>query len=185
MEDRDIVALFLKRDERAIRESKNKYESYCLYVARNLLHDESDSEEVLNDALLAAWNSIPPHNPSNLKTYLGKLSRDLSVDRLRERCAQKRVPAESLAPLDELEEVIGDGQTDETAEENELSRLVSAFLRSLGEDERKVFVRRYWYFDPVKKICERYGFGQSKVLVTLKRTRDKLAVYLKKEGYLK
>ena len=95
------------------------------------------------------------------------------------------MPAEALAPFDELEEVIGDGQTDETAEENDLSRLVSAFLRSLGEAERKIFVRRYWYFDPVKKICERYGFGQSKVLVTLKRTRDKLAVYLKKEGYLK
>ena len=180
----EIVKLFWDRNEAAISESKKEYEKYCMYIAQNLLHSSHDSEECLSDALLAAWNSIPPQKPENLKTYLGKLTREFAVDRLRKNDAQKRFPDDALAPLDELEELIGDNDVESAIDEHELSRLVSTFLRSVREDERNVFIRRYWYFDSVKNICLRYGFGQSKVLVMLKRTRDKLAEYLKKEGYI-
>ena len=184
MKDDAIVKLFWDRDEDAVAEAKREYESYCVYVARNLLHDARDAEECLNDVLLAAWKSIPPQKPSNLKLYLGKLTRDIAVDCLRKKTAQKRFPEETASSLDELEEVIGDNDVETSIREEELAQLVSAFLRSLRTDERNIFVRRYWYFDSVKSICQRYGFGQSKVLVSLKRTRDKLARYLKKEGYL-
>lgn len=184
MNDSDIVNLFWARNEDAISESKKGYETYCLYIAQNLLNDRQDSEETLNDVLLAAWKSIPPQRPNNLKTYLGKLTREIAVDRLRKNGAKKRVPNEEISSLDELEELIGAYDVEQAVTESELSSLLSAFLRSIREDDRTIFIRRYWHYDSVKTICAKYGFGQSKVLVSLKRTRDKLALYLKKEGYL-
>lgn len=184
MKDDEITELFWNRDEDAISEAEKKYKGYCTYIAVNLLHDAGSAEECFNDVLLAAWNSIPPQRPKNLKTYLGKLTREAAVDRVRKRTAKKRF-FEPASSLDELEEVIGGCDVESAICEEELSRLVSAFLRALGEDERNIFIRRYWFFDPAKEICARYGFTQSKVLVSLKRTRDKLAEYLKKEGYLK
>lgn len=183
MRDDEMIGLFFERNEDAVAEAKKKYEKYCRYIASNILHDAGSADECFNDVLLAAWNSIPPQRPSNLGTYLGKLTREIAVDHLRKKCAKKRY-LESAPSLDELEEIIGGCDVESKICEEELSRLVSHFLRSLGEDERNIFIRRYWYYDPVKAICARYGFGQSKVLVTLKRTRDKLALYLKKEGYL-
>lgn len=182
--DKVIVQKFWDRDERAISESKKRYENYCLYIANNILSDRQDAEECLNDALLAAWNSIPPQKPKNLRTYLGKLIREIAIDRWRKNKAQKRISSEFLVSLDELEGIIGENEVDSSIEEAELSRLISLFLRSVRETERNVFVRRYWYCDSIRSICDRYGFGKSKVLMMLKRTRDKLAEYLKKEGYI-
>ena len=184
MKDDAIVQLLWDRDEAALAQAKQEYEPYCLYVAQNLLRDGQDAKECLNDMWLAVWKSIPPHRPACLKTYLGKLTREIAIDRLRKQSAQKRISSEVMTSLDELEEIIGDNGTETLVEQAELSHRISAFLRSLREDERNCFIRRYWYCDPVKSICARYGYGQSKVLVTLKRTRDKLARYLKKEGYL-
>lgn len=184
MHDEVIVQKFWDRDERAISESKKRYENYCLYIANNILSDRQDAEECLNDALLAAWNSIPPQKPKNLKTYLGKLIREIAIDRWRKNKAQKRISSEFLVSLDELEGIIGENEVDSSIEEAELSRLISLFLRSVRETERNVFVRRYWYCDSIRSICGRYGFGKSKVLMMLKRMRDKLTEYLKKEGYI-
>ena len=184
MDDRALVKRFFSRDENAIAEAKQRYGSYCLYIAQNILCDKDDAEECLNDVLLAAWNSIPPQEPSNLKTYLGKLTRESAIDMFRKKSAKKRNGGEALLSLDELEEVIGQSSVEEAFGAKELSRLISSFLYSLREDERNVFIRRYYYYDPVKSICERYGFGKSKVTSLLKRTRDKLADYLKKEGYI-
>ena len=96
MQDSEIVGLFNDRDERAISEAKSKHGGYCLSVAGNILGDPCDAEECLNDALLAAWNSIPPGSPGNLRTYLGKIARRLAISRLRERTAKKRVPPEAI-----------------------------------------------------------------------------------------
>ena len=185
MKDDAIVALFFERNEDALTCSKREYEGYCKYIANNLLHSAEDAEECFNDVLLAAWNSIPPQKPECLKSYLGKLTRNIAVDLLRNKDAQKRVPPENVAPFDELEAVIGENDVDETVGEKELSLLISAFLRTQKEEARNIFIRRYWYYDPIDSICERFGCKRSKVLVTLKRTRDKLAVFLKKEGYLR
>ena len=184
MNDGAIVQLFWNRDETAVEETKKKYEGYCHSIAQNILFNAQDSEECLNDVLLAAWNSIPPQKPENLKAYLGKLTREIAVDCWRKNRAGKRITSDFIVSLDELEEMIGEYDVESTVAEAELSRLLSCFLRALKETERNVFVRRYWYHDPIERICARYGFGKSKVLMLLKRTRDKLAAYLKKEGYL-
>ena len=184
MNDEILVQEILDRKQSGIAAAKQQYGPYCLYIARNILHSEQDAEECLNDALLAAWNSIPPHKPLNLKTYLGKLTREIAVDRWRRNQARKRIAPASIVSLDELEELVGENSIDEAVEEAELSRQISAFLRTLPETERNLFVRRYWYYDSIRQICKRYGFSKSKVTVTLMRTRNKLAAYLKKEGYM-
>ncbi len=184
MDDRAIVEKFLARDEDAVREAQQRYGAYCLSVADNVLGNRQDAEECLSDALLAAWNSIPPHEPENLRTYLGKLVRETAINRRKRNARQKRIRAEDTCPLDELEELVADGSVGDAVEEEELSRAISRFLWSVGETKRNVFIRRYWYCDSVPSICARYGFGKSKVLMMLKRTRDDLAAYLKKEGFL-
>ncbi len=183
MNDDLLVQRFLRRDESALSTAREAYGRYCFSIAQNVLRNEEDSEEALNEALLAAWNSIPPQEPKNLKTYLGKLIREIAIDRLRKNHAQKRIPRGELLPLDELETLIGENQLEDTLEEAELSRIISGFLRAQKETERNVFIRRYWYYDSIEEICRRYGFGKSKVLMMLKRTRDRLAETLKKEGY--
>jgi len=184
MDDQTIVLKFFERDESALEESKKKYGDYCLYIADNVLRDRRDSEECLNDTLLAAWNSIPPQKPENLRTYLGKLTRETAVDRWRENNRQKRIPPAVLQPLDEIAEMVSGGDFDSALEEAELSAEISRFLASIDETKRNVFIRRYWHYDPIESICRRYGFGKSKVLMMLKRTRDDLARHLKKEGFI-
>lgn len=184
MNDQAIVSMFWERNEDAIGESKKQYEDYCLYIANNVLHNRQDSEECLNDALLAAWKSIPPHKPENLKTYIGKLIHEIAIDRWRKNNRQKRIRSELVQSLDEIEEIVSGRDFDEEIEEAELSREISRYLYSISETKRNVFIRRYWYYDSIESICKRYGFGKSKVLVMLKRTRDDLALHLKKEGYI-
>lgn len=183
MTDEAIVSSFWERDETALSESKKIYGRYCLYIAQKVLNCEEDAEECLDDVLLAAWNSIPPQRPSNLKIYLGKLTRDTAIDALRRRTAKKRVPSEVIVALDELEEIIGENDADLSMKEQELSKCISDFLRTVAQDDRIIFIRRYWYFDSVEDICKRFGYGKSRVLMKLKRTREKLAKHLEKEGY--
>ena len=185
MNDPEIIEAFCARNEDAIAESKKKYGDYCVYIAKNVLHDDGEAEECLNDALLAAWQSIPPQRPENLKAYLGKLSREIAIDRWRANTRKKRVRSEYVRSLDEIGGIVSGGDLCDELGEAELSREISRFLYSIDETKRNVFIRRYWYCDPVKSICRRYGFGKSKVLMMLKRTRDDLAEHLKKEGYIK
>ena len=182
MNDESIVALFWDRDESAVAEAQKRYGDYCLYIAGNVLRDDGAAEECLNDALLAAWETIPPKRRENLKAYLGMLVRTAAVDRSRRLKARKRSP-ESLESLEELGSLAAVFDVEEAADAREVSRLISDHMRTLGEAERNVFIRRYWYYDSIEAICERYGFGKSRVKMMLKRTRDSLAEYLKREGH--
>ena len=184
MNDHNIVQKFWDRNEEAINDSKKQYGDYCLYIANNVLLDRQDAEECLNDALLAAWKSIPPHMPENLKTYLGKLVREIAINRWKANKRQKRIPSEITQSLDEIAEIVSGGDFEEGLEQAELSREISRFLFSIDETKRNVFIRRYWHYDSIESICQRYGFGKSKVLMMLKRTRDDLARQLKKEGFI-
>ena len=184
MNDNDIVIQFWNRNEDAIAESKRAYGRYCLYIAENITGNAGDAEECLDDALLAAWNSIPPNRPENLKTYLGKLSRDAAISRRRYLTAEKRGGGMPCASLDEIEEIVAGSGPDEDFSEQELAAEISRYLRTLDKSKRNVFIRRYWYCDSVPSICSRYGFGKSKVLMMLKRTRDGLAEHLRKEGFI-
>ena len=184
MDDKKIVGMFLNRDEDAVAEAKSEYETYLLYIANNILHDRQDAEECLNDALLYAWRSIPPHEPEDLRTYLGKITREAAIDLLKKKTRKKRVRSDMTRSLDEIEEIFAGGDLGSELEAKELSREISRFLYSIDETKRDVFVQRYWYCDSIKMICARYGFKKNRVYVMLKRTRDDLAEHLKKEGYI-
>ena len=185
MEDIEIVNLYWDRDEKAIVETQNKYGNYCFAIANNILHDQEDSEECVNDTYKGAWDSMPPHRPLILSTYLGKITRRLSLNVLRRKNAYKRGNGEIQVSFDEIAECIPDEKSlRDSLEEKYLSEMINDFLSELKESERKVFVCRYWYFESVEEIARRFGFGQSKVKMMLKRTRDKLRDYLLKEGVL-
>lgn len=183
MEDVQIVDLYFARSEQAIEETANRYGSYLLTIARNILISRSDAEEAVNDTYLGAWRSIPPHRPQRLSTYLGKITRRVSLGRWKAANAQKRGGGEVSLALEELGECLPGGDSPERAmEQKELTQLLGAFIRNLPETEQRVFVCRYWYLSPVKTIARDYGFSESKVKSMLSRTRGKLKACLEKEG---
>lgn len=185
MENDEIVALYWTRSERAIAASEASYGAYCRSIARRILGSDEDAEEIVNDTWVGAWQSIPPARPACLAAYLGKLTRRLSLSRLRERHAQKRGTGAVALALHELEDCVSAGQDEGEArvELRELSESIDRFLAALPDDERRVFLCRYWYLDPVADISARFGFSGSKVKSMLYRTRQKLRLQLQKEGY--
>ena len=182
MEDSRIVELYWQRKEEAIPETESKYGRYCFSISVNILRDKEDAEECVNDTYLAAWNTIPPHRPLILSTFLGKITRRLSMKKLRDRSVDKRGGGSIAASVDELEYCLPTGQSiDESIDTAEITKILDSFLETLPADERRVFLRRYWFFDSISDIASRFGYGKSKVKMMLKRTRDKLKECLQKE----
>jgi RNA polymerase sigma-70 factor (ECF subfamily) len=183
MDDSGIVELYWRRDEQALSETESKYGRYCLKIADNILHSGEDARECVNDTWLGAWNAIPPHRPAILSTFLGKITRRLSLKRLRDSSADKRGGGSVPVSFSELEECVPSGQTiDQRVEANELTEIINSFLGTLTVTQRRVFLRRYWYCDAVTDIAARFGFSEGKTKMMLKRTRDKLRERLEKEG---
>ena len=181
MDDRKIIELFFARDERALRECEERYGKYCETIAKNILASDEDADEIVNDTLLRAWNTIPPEDPKSLKVYLGTLSRNLSLDRYRKMTAEKKGGCEVSLCLEEAEEFLAD--TSEEYDKSELSALLNEFLHSLPERECDIFVRRYFYCDSTAEIARRFALKETNVLVILSRTRKKLKNALEKGGY--
>lgn len=183
MEDHLIVELYWERSENAIAETSSKYGSYCYSIAYNILANAEDAEESVNDTYLGAWNNMPPHCPSILSTFLGKITRRTSINKWQKGNAGKRGGGEIVLALDELENCIPDGNSVENEiDAAELAKMIDAFIMSLPITERRVFICRYWYLDSISAICQQFGFSQSKVKTMLHRTRSKLLSYLIKEG---
>lgn len=185
MEDSEILALFEARDETALRELDASFGALCRSVARNILGGDADAEECFNDALLRAWNAIPPERPERLRAYLLKLTRGVAIDRLRAAGAAKRGGGELTLVLDELAEVLpgGSGAEDE-ALTRALGEAVSRFLRTLPQRDRAVFIRRCFMVEAQKDVARSLGMRENTVAVSLRRTRQKLRAYLTKEGFL-
>jgi RNA polymerase sigma-70 factor (ECF subfamily) len=184
VEDDRIIALYFERNESAIRETKLKYGRYCHSIAYNILQNNEDAEECENDTYLDAWNAIPPTKPRVFSLFLGTITRRIALDRRRKRDAQKRHSDQFTISLQELEECIfHEKSIDDTISAEMLSKEISKFLKTLPEEDCNLFVRRYWHFDSIADIGKRYGLGQSKIKMTLKRTRDKLLHHLEKEGF--
>lgn len=183
MEDGEIIDLFWTRLESAISETENKYGAYCKTIAMNILGDREDSEECVNDAYLQTWNSIPPQRPKLLRPYLGRITRNISINRYKARGAKKRGGGEVKLLLSELEDCVPSGADVETEyEAGVIAKAISSFLYTAGSENRLVFVRRYWYADSIAAIAARYGLKESNVKTILFRTRNKLKEYLEKEG---
>ena len=183
MDDRKIVQLYMDRSDQAISETSKKYGRYCHYIANNILHNEEDAEECVNDTYLRTWNSIPPKQPKLLRTFLGKITRNLSLNRWEKLSAEKRGGGQVSLALEELSECIPSNEnTDSIVDNMVLKTALDHFLDELPAQTRIMFVRRYWYMSSVKEIADEYGFSESKVTVTLFRTREKLKTVLEKEG---
>ena len=184
MEDSDIVDLYLSRDSEAVRQTMEKYGASLRRIALNITGDFFTAEECENDTYNEAWLRIPPHRP---KTYffafLAKITRSAALDRCRsEKCTKRSAVISELT--NELAECIpSPDDTAANADGMMLRDILSDFLRTLPEKKRSIFIRRYWFCDPVEDIAERFSMTVSNVKVTLMRTRNKLKKYLEKEGY--
>lgn len=184
MDDEKIVELYFGRDEQALTETADKYGNYLFKVAYGILADDEDSEESVNDTYLSAWNSIPPHRPTVLRTYLSKLTRRISIDLFRKKTSKKRGESQFALSLSELEDCVRAETSLEAEMENkELGKAVSDFLRTLKKDARVLFVSRYYFCDSLKDAARHAGISESKAKTTLHRTRLRLREYLLKEGY--
>ena len=184
MRDEDIVALYWDRDERAIGETEIKYDRYLTKIAYNILNDAEDSRESVNDTYLAAWNSMPPHRPSVLSTYLAKLARRISIDCFRYRTRDKRMASEYAISLSELGDCVSGGNTTEEAVNAKLlADAIGIFLRLQSEEARTAFIGRYYFLDPIREVADYCGISESKAKTLLHRTRQSLKEYLIKEGF--
>ncbi|MBQ7379971.1 MAG: RNA polymerase sigma factor [Clostridia bacterium] len=184
MQDQEIIDLYNRRDEQAIVQTETKYGSYCMSIAQNILQNMQDSEECVNDTWLHTWNSIPPAQPNNLRTYLGKITRNLSFNRYEMRNRQKRGGGEVIVALDEIGEVAApDAELASQLEREDFARILNAFLWSLPERDCSIFIRRYYYVESVDEIAERYAMSKAAVFKSLSRARMKLRQALEQEGY--
>ena len=181
MNDLSIIELYFARDEEAIKQTDMKYGKLCHRVAYNILNNKGDSEECVNDTYIGVWNAIPPARPNNFMAFVCKITRNLSLKRLEARSRQKCSQA-FLISLDELTEVLPDESIADGVSDEDIGKLISAFLRNQKSKVRDVFIRKYYFFDSISDIARRYGFTESKVKNMLHHTRAKLKDYLIKEG---
>ena len=166
MNDKDIIQLYLNRDQRALSATAKKYGKYCTSIAKNILGNNEDAEECVNDTYLSTWNSIPPTIPTILSAFLGKITRNLAFNKYKHNHVMKRGNGEIAVVLDELVATI------------------NSFLETLPPKKRNIFICRYWYSDSVSSIARRYEMTESNVSVTLNRLRSKLKEYLSERGYV-
>lgn len=186
MEDREIIDLFFKRDEEGILRLEEQYKAYCGKIASQILSQREDVEEVLNDTWLSAWNAIPPERPSFLKAYCAKITRNAAINRVKMLGAKKRACDSFTESIEELADNVSlsTNNVEEHIAEEDLVQAINTFLRALKKETRIFFVRRYFYHDDIKEIAERYGVTESKVKVSLHRTRNELKKKLQDEGLL-
>ena len=180
MEDAKIVELYFNRDEHAISESSKKYGPYCTSIARNILDSREDVEECVSDTWLRAWNAIPPARPNRLSVFLGRITRNLSIDRFRKEHAEKYGGGQTALCLDELSEIVGgDSRIEEEMIQKETLEI---FLRSLPSQDKDIFLLRYWYLMPIEKIAVRFSLSEGAGKMRLLRVRKSLRETLEKEA---
>lgn len=183
MDDRCIVELFLERSEEALLQTDIKYGRYCHRIAFNVLGNDEDSEECVNDAYMRVWGSIPPNEPTSLSSYVGKITRNLALDKLRQKNSGKRGSGEVPVLLDELAECVsGRDELARRQDSAEITEAINSFLEALNPVERGVFMRRYWMMEPIADVAARYDISVSKTTTMLFRLRTKLKKHFMKEG---
>ena len=178
----DIIELLERRDESGLALLKEKYADYCYSIIYHLLRDHEQTEEALSDVFLRIWNSIPPARPLRLRAYLAKTARNIALDYIKRNSAEKRSAVTVL--LDELAECIPDGSGSEDLASNiDLTDAINRFLRNLPIEQRRVFIKRYWYMSSIADTAISFGMSESKVTSILFRVRNKLKEHLTKEGF--
>ncbi len=184
MHDEQIIALYWNRDERAISATDETYGGYCRTIAKNILGSAEDAEECVNDTYHHTWNAIPPHKPKLLSAFLGKITRNLSLNQYKKRMADKRGGGELPLVLEELSDCIAHSESVEsTVEKTELARAIDDFLEKQPREKRHMFVCRYFYTDSISSIAKRFSKKESAVAMTLARMRETLSEHLRERGY--
>jgi RNA polymerase sigma-70 factor (ECF subfamily) len=181
MEDKDIIRLYFERAEDAIGKTAEKYGSLCRVIAKNILGNDADAEECVNDTYLAVWNRIPPEEPTSLRAYIGRIARNIALDRFDYNTASCRNGSMNMV-LDELSEILPDESVDILSEEKALMDALNLFLSKEKTRSRIIFVRRYFYCESMSDIASRVHMQESAVRSSLFRTRKKLAMFLRKQG---
>ena len=182
MEDGQIVELYWQREEDAIRVTEQKYGGFCRRLSMNILHSFQDSEECVNDAYGRCWDTMPPQRPASLRAYLGVIIRNLSISRYRSAHAQKRFGGVEVL-LSELTDCVPSPESvQRTVEAGELGELISRWLEGLPEEDRALFIRRYWSGEAVKELAREAGARPNAVTKRLLRLRESLRRTLEKEG---
>ena len=185
MEDIKIIDLYWQRSESAISETDKKYGRYCRAIAYGILENNEDAEECVDDTYVATWNSLPPQRPGHLRAWLGRVTQNLSLKRVRASLTQKRGGGEIALAYEELEDcVAGSQHVEREWEAKELVREVEAFLRCLSREDRLAFLYRYWLAWPTASIAKKLGVKESRVTGSLYRSRQKLRGHLEREGLL-
>ena len=179
LQDHEIVALYHARDEEAIAHSQRQYGAYCQTVAMHILNSPPDEEECVNDTWLAAWNSMPPKRPQSLRAYLGKLVRNISINRLKSLHRQRR-DVRLTVTFEELENCIP--APDET-DSSVICAWLDEYLGTLSQLDRRLFVGRYWYNHSVKELARYYGLSANATTKRITRVREGLRAYLIERGY--
>lgn len=183
MDDRQILELYQERSEAAISETAKKYGAYCHSIAYYILYNEEDTEECVNDTYLKAWEVIPPQYPNKLSAFLGKITRNLALDKYRYYSREKRNNGQTALVLEELSDCVpATTSTEQVMEDKFLVETLNCFLAELSAEKRKMFLRRYWYLSSIQEIAVDFAVSESKVKMTLLRLRSKLKQILEKEG---
>ena len=139
---------------------------------------EAGTSALLKLREVRAWS---PEEPVYLFAYLAAICRNRALTCLeRERAAKRR--GEVVALTEELEQCIPDRQREREADSRALSEALGRFLAGLGEENRRFFLRRYWYAESVREVAKTCGVSESKVKMSLHRTRKKLRAFLQEEG---
>lgn len=183
MKDEEIIDLYWSRNEQAISATAAKYESYCCSISYRILQNSQDAQECVNDTWLKAWKSMPPHRPNRLSTYLGKIVRNLSLNRVRYDSAEKRGPGQTELVLSELEDCIpAPNSVEQFIDAMVLTKSINQFLRAQPRQKRNIFILRYWYLYSIRNIATAYSMSETKVTSLLFRMRNELKSHLEKEG---
>ena len=185
MEDREIIELYLERNEQALEETAEKYGAYIRKIARNILGNHEDAEECANESLFRVWNTIPPNRPKMLSAYLALITREVSIDAFRKSHRKKRADSEYAVSYEELSEVLADrrNETEELISRITLQELLNRFLSKRPKEARAIFLMRYFYLDSVRDIAGYTGSTESRIKVVLYRERKALNKFLQEEGY--
>lgn len=182
MEDNQIIELYWSRSEKAIFETERKYGKYCTCIANNILNNIEDSRECVNDTYLNTWNTIPPQKPNIFKLFLGKITRNLALDRYEMKNAKKRIGNMELS-LEELKDCIPDNKIDQEIRYTELVQNINEFLKLLPKEKRKIFLERYWHIYSIKEISSKNNISESNVTTILQRIRNQLKSFLKEGDF--
>ena len=182
VDDKQIIELYFERNEQAIKETEKKYGRFCHCIAMNVLGIHEDAEECVNDTYYSVWKQIPPTIPEIFKVYLGRITRNLSISRFRAMRAKKRYSSMEIM-LSELNDCVPSSvNVEQSIEVMQLSEYISQWLDGLSEEDRALFVRRYWFGDEVQELAKKYGISAAKMAQRMLRLRKSLKAALEKKG---